>query len=61
MLCVVGRKVSHDSVVFCVFTAARDDMEGIVELVRAGRDMAFMDEGGDLEERVFKVGELVEY
>jgi hypothetical protein len=63
----VGRIVSYDSVVICVFTATgeerelRDDMEGIVELVTAGRDMAFMDEGEDLKERVFKVGELVEY
>ena len=67
MLCVVGPVVCCDFSSFFPLSVAVDEreqnraMEGKGESVREGIDTGFMCDDDDREERVFRVGELVEY
>ncbi len=67
LLCVVGPVVCCDFSLFFLLGVAVDErgqnraMEGKGELVREGLDGGLMYNDDDREERVFKVGKLVEY
>lgn len=67
MLCVVGPVVCFDFPFFIPLSVAVDErgqnraMEGKGEFLIEGIDTGFMCDEDDREERVFRVGELVEY